>query len=257
MDKDSAFVAMLMNSFCLTEDKHSTGMKDLFSDTLNGAAGLFMTTLLIGARTSGHEMVLPTNLPGIQNAPGVPPPFINVRTYVLKALREMPIVILKALCEILDPHVLVTKIIKDVSGQAINQAIDAMEMGITIAEETSPEPIQTILKAIEVDPEAFVEFAFCQLNKAMREASNDLSSDVAQCKNFGDISDPDLFNEISPFPTFTLKGVNLTGTIPGIFMMPPGPLGVVYLILRAVLGSINLDPDELGGDRPTENSSCE
>ena len=254
INKDSVFEAVLMNNFCQTELKFSKGMTDLFSDTLNGAAGLFITTLEIGAMQSGttddHGVLVPNG----QTAPGEAPPYINIRSYILKALREMPLHILKGLCEVLDPHVIVTKIIKDISGQVINQSIDAMEMGLTIAEETSPEPIATILKALEVNPEAFVQFAFCELNKAMRNSIDDKASETDECKKFGDFGNADPFNEMSPFPTFTLKGVNFTGTIPGIFMMPPGPFGIVYLILRAILEAINLDPDD---QTAPENSSCE
>jgi len=252
INKDSAFVALLMNNFCQTELKFSTGMEDLFSDTIVGAAGLFMTTLEIGARESGIAPDRAVGLPGVQEPAGGSPSYINVRSFILKALREMPLHVLKAVCEMLDPHAIITKIIKDISGQVINQSIDAMEMGITIAEETAPQPIATILKALEVNPEAFVQLAFCELNKAMRPHSDDNMPD--QCLEFGDMSFSDPFNEISPFPTFTLKGINLAGTIPGIFMAPPGPFGIAYLIIRAILESINLEPPARPG--APENSSC-
>jgi hypothetical protein len=245
INKDAPFLAVLMNNFCQTEDKFSTKMNEQFSDTLMGAAGLFMTTLEIGARESGIAPDRVVGLPGIQDGGG--PPYINVNSFILKALREMPLHILKGLCEMFDPHVIITKIIKDISGQVINQSIDAMEMGISIAEETSPEPIQSILKALEVNPEAFVKFAFCQLNQAMRPHSNMPS----ECRGGSDTPDP--FSEMSPFPTFTLKGVNFTGTIPGIFMMPPGPFGIVYLILRFLLEAISMDPPN---ERAPDNSSC-
>ena len=252
INKDSAFVALLMNNFCQTEIKFSTGMEDLFSDTIVGAAGLFMTTLEIGARESGIAPDRAVGLPGVQEPAGGSPSYINVRSFILKALREMPLHVLKAVCEMLDPHAIITKIIKDISGQVINQSIDAMEMGITIAEETAPEPMATILKALEVNPEAFVQLAFCELNKAMRPHSEDNMPD--QCLEFGDMSFSDPFNEISPFPTFNLKGINLTGTIPGIFMAVPGPFGIAYLIIRAILESINLEPPARPG--APENSSC-
>ena len=252
INKDSAFVALLMNNFCQTELKFSTGMEDLFSDTIVGAAGLFMTTLEIGARESGIAPDRAVGLPGVQEPAGGSPSYINVRSFILKALREMPLHVLKAVCEMLDPHAIITKIIKDISGQVINQSIDAMEMGITIAEETAPPGIGDILKALEINPEAFVQLAFCELNKAMKGHSKDKKPD--QCLEFGDMSFSDPFNEISPFPTFTLKGINLTGTIPGIFMAPPGPFGIAYLIIRAILESINLEPPARPG--APENSSC-
>jgi len=62
----------------------------------------------------------------------------------------------------------------------------------------------------------------------------------------------------SIFPKFSMKGVDFTGTLLGLLMLPPGPFGIVYLLLMLLGRELEdaLTPDEDGTttDGPTNVS---
>jgi len=175
-----------------------------------------------------------------------------MRGFILKILREMPLLIFKGLAEMLDPHVFITKLIKDISGIVIDKVIDGMEMGLEIAGEADQ---SGILNAIDPKPEGLVEFLFCQLNNEMRKDAKDLwdefsaEGDCAEL-NIGAPPFPD-----GIFPTFTTKGINFTGTLPGIFMAPPGPFGIIYLLL-SLINVLTLEQEATEEERGDNEDAC-
>jgi hypothetical protein len=56
------------------------------------------------------------------------------------------------------------------------------------------------------------------------------------------------------FPKITVKGVDFTGTFLGLLMLPPGPFGIVYLLLMLLKNELEdaLTPDDEAG---TQNVS--
>jgi hypothetical protein len=60
------------------------------------------------------------------------------------------------------------------------------------------------------------------------------------------------------FPKFSMDGVDFTGTLLGLLMLPPGPFGIVYLLLMLLGKELEdaLTPDEDGTttDGPTNVS---
>jgi hypothetical protein len=61
-------------------------------------------------------------------------------------------------------------------------------------------------------------------------------------------------------PKITIKGVDFTGTFLGLLMLPPGPFGIVYLLLMLLKNELEdaLTPDERAGQQNVsegENSS--
>ena len=76
----------------------------------------------------------------------------------------------------------------------------------------------------------------------------------------GDKDPRDPRNNVPPeimenfFPKITVKGVDFTGTFLGLLMLPPGPFGIVYLLLMLLKNELEdaLTPDDEAG---TQNVS--
>jgi hypothetical protein len=49
----------------------------------------------------------------------------------------------------------------------------------------------------------------------------------------------------------TVNGIDFTGTIAGLFMMPPTPLGIIYILLMLLDAANNEEVEETGP--PQEN----
>tara|TARA_R110000751_G_scaffold31094_5_gene79103 strand:+ start:1367 stop:7483 length:6117 start_codon:yes stop_codon:yes gene_type:complete len=298
--------------------------------------------------------------------------------FILKMLIETPINILKGLSELLDPHVALSKIIRDVTGFAFAQAAKVIDAAPPIEALRSPVPMPT-----EEDPEntgapiapaisgeGVMKLLFCVLQIAMKAAQQGyvlsvdpltgeemllppVSPDSANFLGEGLLGDagamlignpPAAFGSLPglpeikmPFPAYTppipafaadegtpnldpdnifyrapreateaipggdagpmtvirpawdglkhkagdldprdprnnmppgmdlgpkitIKGVDFTGTFLGLLMLPPGPFGIVYLLLMLLKNELEdaLTPDERAGQQNVsegENSS--
>ena len=243
--------------------------------------------------------------------------------FILKMLIETPINILKGLSELLDPHVAISKIIRDITGFAFAQAAKAIDAAPPIEALRSPVPMPT-----EEDPEqtgdpiapaisgeGVLKLLFCMLQIAMKAAGQGyvlsttpvgedepypppLSIDSANFLGEGPlleagavlIGNPPVVPFSSPlnvpgfptwegltyvsgdkdprdprntipdeirdnfYPKITVKGVDFTGTFLGLLMLPPGPFGIVYLLLMLLKNELEdaLTPDDEAG---TQNVS--
>jgi len=133
------------------------------------------------------------------------------QSFVLKMLIETPKRILKGLAEMIDPHVVVGKIIKDVSGQVIDQAEQYFKLTQTAAGmgagfaaaagEEVPKPVGAMLEGTLVE----------HMQKKINEDFSGLPRPLRPC--------------------VTPEGLNLVGTLPYLFALPPGPLGIIYILL--------------------------
>ena len=160
---------------------------------------------------------------------------MSAREFILKMLRETPIKILKGLAEMIDPHVVIWKIVRDITGQVFGFIIDAIDQGITLAATTQPDesPLKPMLK--QLDGEQLLALAFCGLNTMNAEATASLPDPP------GPLEAPSLG------PKMTTKGVDFTGTIVGLFCMPPSPLGIIYLLLMLLEQDQNNDQADAEG----------
>ena len=248
-DRDLALTTALMNNFYQSETRFSSGINELFYNTVDSAAYLFLTALET-PRGSGIREDRSVGIPGVQNPTGGAPA-IDMRGYILKALMEAPLKILRGVCETMDPHVAIMKIIRDVTGQVIDQVINGMEMGLEIAGEADP---TGVLNAIDIKPEGLVDLMFCGINKANEELIDELW-DPAELAGAGDACFDIGINAPPPpglLPKFEIKGIDFTGTLPGLFMMPPGPFGILYFLL----GLLDLDKAEDEALQEEEEDSC-
>jgi len=167
----------------------------------------------------------------------------NMREYILKMLRETPIKILKGLVEMVDPHVAISKIIRDITGMVFNYVIMMIDVGIDLAESTQPDqsPIKPMLSAL--DGEQVLALAFCGLNTMNAEAI------AAMPDPPGPLEAPSLG------PKMTVKGVDFTGSIAGLLMMPPTPLGIIYLLLMLLDAASNEEAEAEGTGNSQQNAA--
>jgi len=254
--------------------------------------------------------------------------------FILKMLIETPINILKGLSELLDPHVAISKIIRDITGFAFAQAAKAIDAAPPIeALKNGPPPDEEGNSPGGIAPaisgEGVLKLLFCVLQIAMKAAqqgyvlttepvaSGDvwpapISPDSANFLGEGFLGEPgavlignppavvgsapglpelvaeypfgsgeevvvrpgwdgltyvegdkdprDPRNNVPPeimenfFPKITVKGVDFTGTFLGLLMLPPGPFGIVYLLLMLLKNELEdaLTPDDEAG---TQNVS--
>jgi hypothetical protein len=126
------------------------------------------------------------------------------RDYILKMLIMTPINILKGIIELIDPHVIVTKLIKTGTGIAFN----------ALAAELDKIPLPAPLTGSDI-----LELVLCMIAAVM-----------------GNVPPPPGFPEppANFLPRIDIDGVDFTGTITGMLMVPPTPLGLIYLLLSLI-----------------------
>ena len=81
-----------------------------------------------------------------------------------------------------------------------------------------------------------IEGRFDSLDDAIRNSSPDPSVELP-----GDL-----------LPTVSLDGIDFTGTIPGMFMIPPSPIGLLYLLLELVTNALGETENVSDGARTEE-----
>jgi len=167
-----------------------------------------------------------------------------------------PLKILKGLAELLDPHVAIWRIVKLATAQVVQQIASTVEDALNKV---------PVVGALDIQMDKLFEFAFCELNSkfsAANEAMKDLLPDLPE-------DDPDTAlderataqsaRDALPnlFPEMTMQGFDLTGTIPGIIGILPGPLGIFYLIFSLVEALIEGGTDQMAADLAALNDSGE
>jgi len=177
-------------------------------------------------------------------------PFVEFgASFILKMLVETPIRILKGLAEMVDPHVVVGKIIRDATGQVIKQVepywpnvqppIPCPPFGLP----DNPEARQALTEAFGsggalegVTQETFAKFLDFYISGKFAES-------------FG--ADPNAREILSLFiPSVSDKGINIVGTLPYSFMVPPTPLGIAYILFGL------LDKDVISLTAPADQPTC-
>lgn len=149
------------------------------------------------------------------------------RDFILKMLIKTPIDILKGLVELIDPHVAISKVIKTGSGFAFNELAKALD-----------EPAKKLNAAIvdapgsEIEPnvkgEDLVKLILCLAEFAM-------TTSVSMPGTVDD-NEPDIPENF--FPDISIDGIDFTGTVSGLLMIPPSPLGLLYLLLELIKSSV-------------------
>ena len=165
---------------------------------------------------------------------------------IIKILIETPINILKSLCELIDPHIAITKLIKTGSMHAFAQGAKAID--------ASPVPEQINTHLSELLPDADIKLTgedlmgvlVCLIEAGF--TAGDMGIEAAM-----DGDSPSVPNF---FPTATYKGgIDFTGTVSGMIMAPPLPFGLIYLLLELIKSKLNQQTVNL--DTPPRDPGCE
>ena len=138
------------------------------------------------------------------------------RDFILKMLIKTPIDILKGVVELVDPHVALTKIIKVGTGKAFNdlaKELDAPARGINE----------------ELTGEDLLKLVLCFVDQSLSVADNDSNNQLPQVPAAGGENF---------FPRISIDGVDFTGTVSGMLMVPPSPLGLIYLLLELLKNEV-------------------
>jgi hypothetical protein len=143
------------------------------------------------------------------------------RDFILKMLIKTPIDILKGLVELIDPHVAISKVIKTGTGLAFNELAGVIDtvtptLNEQIAQETAIQP--------NLNGEDLVSLLLCIVDAAM--------------KNLPDAPPPAPPIPENFFPRVSIDGIDFTGTVSGMLMMPPSPLGLIYLLLELLKNDV-------------------
>ena len=189
------------------------------------------------------NLTRPASQAAIANANGLPPDQfgLDAGKFILKMLIETPISILKGLVELIDPHVAVTKLIKVGSATGFREASkkldpfattinDRLQQELEVDSNLTGKNLMTLLLCL-------VDYGFEQGDSAI-----DAALPIPAPGNF--------------FPDVSMKGVDFTGTVSGMLMVPPTPLGLLYLLLELVkseIDNITINVDDAAAANAEEN----
>ena len=157
------------------------------------------------------------------------------RDFILKMLIMTPINILKSLCELIDPHIGITKMIKRITGKAFDELAEVLNGPAEQINIPRREAIRQSIPGAAGDEAAdefqgingddLLKFILCLLQISMTGVAD------AQAQNTdGTIPAP----PPNFFPDIERDGIDFTGKVSGLLMVPPTPLGLIYLLLGLI-----------------------
>jgi len=227
---NSELIAMvpLIYNFYLTSEYFS-GIDEAFQNPKDRVLDIIISTIANDNNfDSTPDLRRPTANSTISNATGQDQQAAfnsAARDFILKMLIKTPIDILKGLVELIDPHVAISKVIKTGTGLAFNELAGVIDtvtptLNERIAQETA---IQSNLNG-----EDLVSLLLCIVDAAMKKGA-----EAANSTRSGPPPIPENF-----FPRVSIDGVDFTGTVSGMLMMPPSPLGLIYLLLELLKNDV-------------------
>ena len=164
------------------------------------------------------------------------------RDFILKMLIETPIMILKGLAEMIDPHVALWKIVRNATGMAFDEAskaIDASGVMQTVDDELE----EATLAPLGLRGEDLIALVLCLLDFGLTQAVEDSLDGAPPLPE-------DVVNNI--LPKLSLDGIDFTGTLSGMLMIPPLPFGILYILLdllkKHLAEELTSDDNELSGE---------
>ena len=235
LNVDSMFLVANLHSMALTKE-YFPGIMDAFTTTKIAIADLLNAINRSEQQPAPVRPTVATRINAEQATGGKSNFDSLMREIMLKVLRETPIAILKGLVELIDPHVALSKFIKDITGEAFNVAGTAIDTGLSTLPDDNP------LAVAGVTSNDVLGLAFCGLNILNAQASAAALPIT--------VSPSDLA-EAGPLlgPQFTLEGIDFTGSVSGMFMAPPSPFGIIYLLLMMLLNQ-EIPIDDEGEGQP-------
>ena len=211
-------------------------------NTFRAPNALALQLLISTIRNDDNYKSSPANLPSSPRSDGAINQQLDqhseaARDFILKMLLMAPINILKGLCELVDPHVGITKLIKKITGYAFDELAEVLNEpaeGINearrglIEEMDGPEAAENF-RGINGDD--LLKLILCIIDSLMKGVEQ-----IPEDPNAPLPPPPPGF-----FPAIERDGIDFTGKGLGLLMMPPTPLGLIYLLL----GLIKFDDGEV------------
>ncbi len=248
-NQDLITAVPLIHNLYLTT-KYFPQVEDVFLGPKNTTLDLLRTTILGDEEfPTEPDLSRPAAEAAIANANGMSPEEfgLNAGKFVLKMLINAPIQILKGLVELIDPHVLVTKLIKVGSATGFQKAAKALD--------APAEVINTRLKDdLELESNLtgknLMSLILCLADYGFEQGDAGLQAGLQSVLG-EDFNPPGNF-----FPDVSMKGIDFTGTVTGMLMIPPTPLGLIYLLLELVkseIDGITLNVDDAAAENAEDN----
>ena len=212
-----SLISLLFMYGLLSADAQSSKYSSIFSDT-KMTLRMILRAALAGERydfkdPEGRDASQQARDDAMGLVGAAAAPFAGMgASFVLKMLIETPIRILKGLAEMIDPHVAIGKTIKDGSGQVIDVASKAWDMGTTIA--GIGEAVATSQGGAEIPPDV----------QALLDMGLEEVIQMGIDEDFADLP-PILRPKVN-------NGIDLIGSLPWLFGVPPTPLGIAYILLN-------------------------
>jgi hypothetical protein len=177
-------------------------------------------------------------------------PEAMARDFIIQMLIKTPIDILKGIIQMIDPHVVISKFIKLGSGEAFNIIQSQMrQIDLPSVDENPAAPFAPGATGADL-----FTALLCLMQWLMENPT--LGPDNA----FELPEPPENF-----FPRINEEGIDFLGTGMGMMMIPPTPLGLIYLLLSLInfdtqqgnvdVG-INFGPNQINAEG-TDASACE
>ena len=228
---------------------HFPDLNDVFLGPKREALNLLLQTIEGDTGFPDEpDLSRPASAAAIANANGMPPEEfgLNAGKFILKMLIQTPISILKGLTELIDPHVAITKVIKIATSQGFNAAAEALKPA-ALAINTSLEEAEIVEKGTATGKD-LMTLILCLVDYAFEQGDTGIQSTLPP-------NAPPLPGNF--FPDVSMRGVDFTGTVSGMLMVPPSPLGLVYLLLELVksaIDDITVNVDDAAAENAEENA---
>jgi len=245
-NQDLITAVPLIHNLYLTT-KYFPEIQDVFLGPKNTALDLLMYTI------AGDDILpiepnlsRPASQAAIAAANGMSPEDYGLNTgkFILKMLIQTPISILKGLVELIDPHVMITKLIKTGSAHGFQTAAKVLNEPAKIINERLQNELEL---ESNLTGRNLMTLILCLADYGFEQGD----AGIAKALTGENIDLPGNF-----FPDVSMKGIDFTGTVSGMLMIPPTPLGLLYLLLELVkseIDGITINVDNAAAENAEEN----
>jgi len=245
-NQDLITAVPLIHNLYLTT-KYFPEIQDVFLGPKNTALDLLMYTI------AGDDILpiepnlsRPASQAAIAAANGMSPEDFGLNTgkFILKMLIQTPISILKGLVELIDPHVMITKLIKTGSAHGFQTAAKVLNEPAKIINERLQNELEL---ESDLTGRNLMTLILCLADYGFEQGD----AGIAAALTGENIDLPGNF-----FPDVSMKGIDFTGTVSGMLMIPPTPLGLLYLLLELVkseIDGITINVDNAAAENAEEN----
>jgi len=215
----------IIQNFYLTT-KYFKDIRKAMRSTKNQVLDILNSTM---ANADSYSATPDLRRPGARKAMAIDGPDAEAmaRDFILKMLIKTPIDIIKGLMQLIDPHVIITKLIKGGTADVFNMIQSQLRQVDLPSPGDDPPPAIAPFADGADGGDAFVAI-LCLLQYLMENPPN-----------FPDPPPPGVKPE-NFFPRISEDGVDFLGTGMGMLMMPPTPFGLIYLLLSL----INFDTEQ-------------